>query len=80
MSGQSPARASGGRFVPQDANDGTASPAQATFQQSFEWSARSLSIQVGSRGRTLFRELSFDVLPGQRWAVLGPNGVGKSTL
>jgi ATP-binding cassette subfamily F protein 3 len=28
----------------------------------------------------LFRDLSFDVLRGQKWGVLGPNGCGKTTL
>jgi ATP-binding cassette subfamily F protein 3 len=30
--------------------------------------------------RTLFEDLSFDILSGQRWAILGPNGCGKTTL
>ncbi len=30
--------------------------------------------------RPLFKELSFDVLRGERWGILGPNGTGKTTL
>ena len=30
--------------------------------------------------RTLFKNLSFDLLRGERWGVLGPNGTGKTTL
>jgi len=28
----------------------------------------------------LFQDLTFDVLRGQKWGILGPNGTGKSTL
>jgi iron complex transport system ATP-binding protein len=66
--------------VGQDASGLRFPAAQPFFQGGFEWSARKLSVQVGSRGRTLFRDLSFAMLPGQRWVVLGPNGAGKSTL
>jgi ATP-binding cassette subfamily F protein 3 len=31
-------------------------------------------------GRPLFEGLSFDILRGTRWGVLGPNGTGKTTL
>jgi ATP-binding cassette subfamily F protein 3 len=31
-------------------------------------------------GRPLFKELTFDIERGQRWAILGPNGCGKTTL
>ena len=31
-------------------------------------------------GRTLCRDLSFDVRAGECWVVLGPNGAGKTTL
>jgi ATP-binding cassette, subfamily F, member 3 len=33
-----------------------------------------------SYDRPLFVDVSFDVLRGQRWALLGPNGCGKTTL
>jgi len=33
-----------------------------------------------SYDRMLFEDLSFDILRGQRWALLGPNGCGKTTL
>jgi len=39
---------------------------------------RDAAIEVG--GRTLWRDVNIDVAPGAFVAVLGPNGVGKSTL
>lgn len=40
--------------------------------------AERLSISIG--GKAVCDALSFAVLPGQAWAVLGMNGVGKTTL
>ncbi|MDR2115408.1 MAG: ABC-F family ATP-binding cassette domain-containing protein [Planctomycetaceae bacterium] len=31
-------------------------------------------------GKPLFQDLTFDIERGQRWAILGPNGCGKTTL
>lgn len=33
-----------------------------------------------SYARPLFQQLTFDVLRGERWGVMGPNGTGKTTL
>lgn len=35
---------------------------------------------VTREGRALLRDLHFDLLPGEHWAVLGENGAGKSTF
>ncbi len=37
-----------------------------------------LALEIG--GRTLCRDLSFEVAAGECWAVVGPNGAGKTTL
>ncbi|MBN2580406.1 MAG: ABC-F family ATP-binding cassette domain-containing protein [Pirellulales bacterium] len=34
----------------------------------------------GTGNRTLFHDVTLDILRGQRWALLGPNGCGKTTL
>lgn len=41
-------------------------------------SLHGLGLRAG--GRTLFDALDFTMRPGELWCVLGPNGVGKSTL
>ncbi|WP_293574192.1 ABC transporter ATP-binding protein [Phaeobacter sp.] len=45
--------------------------------------AENLSIQnlsVSLRGRDVFRDVSFDIQPGEFVGLLGPNGAGKTTL
>ena len=41
-------------------------------------STRDLSVRIG--GHKVCRALNWQVHPGERWAILGKNGVGKSTL
>jgi iron complex transport system ATP-binding protein len=41
-------------------------------------SVRGLAIEVP--GRTLCRDVDFDVRAGEIWAIVGPNGAGKTTL
>jgi len=41
-------------------------------------STRDLSVRIGSHN--VCRALNWQVNPGERWAILGKNGVGKSTL
>ena len=38
------------------------------------------SLEKGHGGRTLFRDVSFRLLPGRRIALVGGNGVGKTTI
>ena len=37
-------------------------------------------LRLGVNGRTLLRDFSFRLCPGEVWCMLGPNGVGKSTF
>jgi iron complex transport system ATP-binding protein len=41
-------------------------------------SARGLSVRIG--GKDVCKNLDLDVRPGEAWAVLGMNGIGKTTL
>jgi ATP-binding cassette subfamily F protein 3 len=69
------------RIVPVDPPREIVSPPMA-----FPPAERSGDIVLRAEGlsksfdRPLFKDLSLDVTRGQRWAILGPNGCGKTTL
>ena len=58
----------------------------ASPPMSFPSASRGGDIVVRAEGvaksydRTLFRDVNVDILRGERWALLGPNGCGKTTL
>ncbi|WP_369775777.1 ATP-binding cassette domain-containing protein, partial [Saccharopolyspora cebuensis] len=56
------------------ARPGTAVPAGPVL------TARGLAHRWGAHAEPLFQDLDLDLRPGEHLAVIGPSGIGKSTL
>jgi molybdate transport system ATP-binding protein len=56
-------------------------PTTITFQYpDFQYAVRMNQVQVRYDGKTILKDIDWEVKKGSRWALTGPNGAGKSTL
>jgi zinc/manganese transport system ATP-binding protein len=71
----------GAHSAPSDSSEAS-NPCPHTTDTSLAQEAVIVAARAGVRlgGRTIWRDVSFEVCPGEFIAVLGPNGAGKSTL
>jgi iron complex transport system ATP-binding protein len=37
-------------------------------------------VEFRRRGRVILSDVNLEILPGERWVIFGPNGIGKSTM
>lgn len=55
-------------------------PQSVVAKREYETAIKLTDINISYPGRTLFKNLNWEIKRGEKWALLGPNGAGKSTL
>lgn len=55
-------------------------PKSVVERREYDIAVKLSDINISYPGRTLFKDLNWEIKRGEKWALLGPNGAGKSTL
>lgn len=66
--------------IKEEVDPGGAAISFEAAAQTGDWALRTRSLTIGRQGQSLFRVPDLELARGKRVAILGPNGVGKSTL
>jgi iron complex transport system ATP-binding protein len=56
------------------------SGAESRWRDPSETAAALHDVEFRRRGRIILSDVNLEILPGERWVIFGPNGIGKSTM